>query len=347
MHLDSDESQELINRFLDTWPIERINKMSLQEYVTVGDPDTYTQWLDTKTNDLGSIRGFPSIKFGIYERKNKDKEHVRIRRGDKYSWEPKFGDTEDEAFIKIRGLIVSVAKAAMSGKFNLIDSIDLHSWVKWKIAYLYSNGRIIPIFEFDVLYKIAADYKVVLKRDKLSIVQELMIRNKPSGEDIFSYAYRLWIKYSGKNQDKRKGKKRRRKGVTDLSPAKPQKRKYKFPNVIAKQIHKLLQTALRDQLRKKFPDANIIFEKNYIDLMVELDDRILLYEVKSMAYAEDCIVAGIGQLLNYTYQNNFHGKNVELFIVGQYKPNPDELPLIKFIKKQIALPFEYINVELP
>ena len=61
-------SREILNEFLESWNIDTIKSLTLEQYVSVGDKDTFCQWLETKTRALGSIKGINSSKFGIYKR---------------------------------------------------------------------------------------------------------------------------------------------------------------------------------------------------------------------------------------------------------------------------------------
>ena len=87
----ADEDQVLsefrvtLDELLHRWPLADIKEMMLQEYVGIGNPDTFCQWIETKTKWLGSIRGGSSVKFGIYERSDPKKKPKVYRNDDKYS----------------------------------------------------------------------------------------------------------------------------------------------------------------------------------------------------------------------------------------------------------------------
>lgn len=68
MENNTELSREILNEFLERWDIKTIQSMKLEQYVSVGDKDTFCQWLETKTRALGSIKGINSSKFGIYKR---------------------------------------------------------------------------------------------------------------------------------------------------------------------------------------------------------------------------------------------------------------------------------------
>lgn len=63
--------KEHFDEFLDRWTIDNVQKLNLKEYVGLGNKDSFCQWVETKTRMLGSKKGMTSIKFGIYEQKDK------------------------------------------------------------------------------------------------------------------------------------------------------------------------------------------------------------------------------------------------------------------------------------
>ncbi|EHZ6901799.1 AAA family ATPase [Vibrio cholerae] len=153
----ADSLQALWDEFLATWPLDRIETMTLPEYVSTQDKTTFTYWLETRTQPLANIKGSPSPKFGIYKRNSDPKDRSGMIHGDEYSWWEKFGTTEQEAFEKIRNEIIKVIKAARDGDVKSIDKVELAPIYKWKIAFMYQDQNapcIINIFAKDKLVEL-------------------------------------------------------------------------------------------------------------------------------------------------------------------------------------------------
>ncbi|WP_318489460.1 AAA family ATPase [Photobacterium leiognathi] len=131
--------QQLWNDFLRRWPRESLNQLTLEEYVSVNDQDTFTYWLETKTRELGSIQGNTSAKFGIYKRNGEGKEQNGIGHGDIYTWRTRYGNNESEVFDYVKKVLIQISKAAYNGNLAEIDSIDFAPLIKWKVAFLYQN----------------------------------------------------------------------------------------------------------------------------------------------------------------------------------------------------------------
>lgn len=139
---------EILNTFLLKWPIEKLQEMTLQEYSNLNKSDSFCYWLEAETTELGSIWGGSAFKFGIYEKNNKESVFNSLGRSsdDDYAWMKKYGETRDSAFQKVKALILEVANNGKNLNISAIDSIDLGDAVKWKIAYLYSDNKILNIF---------------------------------------------------------------------------------------------------------------------------------------------------------------------------------------------------------
>jgi 5-methylcytosine-specific restriction enzyme B len=152
MEKDWRKAQELWDAFLREWPLERLRRMTLQEYSQAGQSHTFTAWIESRLDQLGSIWGGSSFKFGIYSRK--DKSDKPSGGGDSYTrdygWYTKYGSTPEEAFAKVKSLVVKVAEAAARGNYAAIDEIDLGEAYKWKIAFHYQdreNPGVISVYK--------------------------------------------------------------------------------------------------------------------------------------------------------------------------------------------------------
>lgn len=175
------ELDEIRNEFLNRWPLVAIKKMTLPEYVGVRNKDTFCQWVETKTAAFGNIKGGTSIKFGIYERLDPNKKPKVYRNDDKYSWWPKYGNDRNTAFKKIKNAVIETIELSGKGEFHLIDDILLMDLFKWKIAFLYSNYGLIPIYKREWLFKIARHLGLRTTRNtKVSEIQSIMMSNMPA-----------------------------------------------------------------------------------------------------------------------------------------------------------------------
>ena len=188
--------------FQRQWTLDRVRKMSLEEYSKEGSKDTFTYWIEHRLDTLGRIRGGSSFKFGIYHRK--DKKEQQDTKGkiytDDYAWTEKLGNTKEKAFEKVKQILIKIIEASQNNQLEIIENInELGHVFKWKIAFHYQNIsdiRIVCIFKRETLREIAKKelgnanlktyeiYKELLKDKKYNLEEMCMEKSIP-----------LWKKY--------------------------------------------------------------------------------------------------------------------------------------------------------
>jgi 5-methylcytosine-specific restriction protein B len=147
-----EQREALWDEFLQRWPLEQLAAMTLETYNQAGADDSFCRWLEKHTESLGSIWGGSSLKFGIYSRANSKKDPSSqngVTSNERYAWYTRYGQSEEEAFTRVRGLIVSAALSAREGRLDDIEAIDLWPIVKRKIAFLYQDRQqptVLPIY---------------------------------------------------------------------------------------------------------------------------------------------------------------------------------------------------------
>lgn len=349
--MTTNELKELLDSFLDRWTLDNINKLTLEEYVGIKNKDTFCQWVETKTRMLGSIKGLTSIKFGIYERYEPSKKPKNYKNDERYSWLHCYGDNRKIAFENTKQDIINVIKLSELGKFDEIDNIQLPDLFKWKVAFLYSNERLIPVYKRDVLFRIANHFGLeTTSHTKISEIQNLMMLNKPANLNVYQFMWQLFEQF-GKKEDKEEitvTKKQRnikntRKGTIQKN-TNPQIRTI-TRSFVVEQKHNKIQEALKELLIKQYGIENVILEENFVDIKLIQPSYISFYEVKSASYASECIKEALGQILLYSLIDNDKRKKKH-FVVGQYPATENDKKYINFIKENLKLEFDYINIEI-
>ena len=192
--MENQELYDLRNEFLRAWPLERVERMAIDEYTNLNKDDSFCYWLEKKTERLGSIWGGSSFKFGIYKRKNTDREFEKNAISDgEYAWLDKYGKERDEAFNNVKNIIIDIITKSQAGDFKAIDSIDFGNATRWKIAYLYSNNHILNVFSKEKLLKIAKRLGIEFDKNiSFYNLQNLVFEKKTAEEDYFTFARRIW-----------------------------------------------------------------------------------------------------------------------------------------------------------
>ena len=196
------ERLKLRDDFQQRWPFQAVENMTLEQYTGVKSKDTFTFWLESKTENLISIWGGSAYKFGIFKRAQNDveKELKSGQTGDaEYGWYEKYGETRNQAFQKIKSLILQIIKYAQNKEFESIDDIDLGNAIKWKIAFLYAPDKTLLHIVSKEAFKYLAQ-KNNIKSKNISQIQKELLKNKPNYMDFYEYSSLLWNQYAKENK---------------------------------------------------------------------------------------------------------------------------------------------------
>jgi hypothetical protein len=204
----NEKLHKLKQEFLDYWPLEKLQNMTLEEYTDTNRENSFCYWLEHVTRDLGSIVGGSSYKFGIYKRNSQGevKEESNRATDGEYAWFKKYGeDSKEQAFETVKSLIVKIAEAAQNNNLDAIDPIDLGNAYKWKIAFLYGDYNCVNMFKLDALRVIASNLAIDYNnKTPISYFQQTILKLKPVEEDYFTYCHALWQEYQERLIDVKK-----------------------------------------------------------------------------------------------------------------------------------------------
>ncbi len=181
------ELDKLYEEFNQRFPIEKLESISLEQYTNL-DGDYFCTWVERKTQKLGSIQGATSFKFGIYKYKKVPKDRSGRMYDGEYAWLSKFGEKRDEVYLTVREELVQVARAARNGDFEIVDKSKLSPMFKWKVAFLYSEKKLIPIYDKDMLVYIASQKGMSdAKSAEVSQIQKYLLNVPGRNPDLWEY----------------------------------------------------------------------------------------------------------------------------------------------------------------
>lgn len=195
------ERYELWDEFLSVWPASRLATMSLDEYSQAGSKDSFTYWIESRLDELGSIWGGSSFKFGVFSRRDtEDKQSdAKLSYSDTHGWYSSLGHTAQEAFEKVRGFVVQVADWAAKGDLDAIESFEhLGEAFKWKIAFHYQNRNkplIVCVFKPAML----AAFTGGVASQGMATLQKNALAMLPADMDILKFSQQVWEQWSQKN----------------------------------------------------------------------------------------------------------------------------------------------------
>lgn len=202
MKHSNEEYRNLIKEFKERWDLNRIKQMKLDEYSDIKNEETFCYWVERKTEVLGSIRGTPADKFGIFKRglKSQNPNERNHYFDEEHIWRKSLGHKKKyEAFEEVKKRILKVIEHSINSDFENIENINLHNFFKWKIAYLFSNEKLFPGFEKEFLKFVLKELKYK-STEKLKIyeMQSMIMKKKPNNNTIYEFSHDLWDKFNKK-----------------------------------------------------------------------------------------------------------------------------------------------------
>lgn len=184
------EKRQLHQEFLKVFPIDSLEDITLEQYTDLKKENSFCYWLEAKTSALGSIWGGSSYKFGIYQYNKQPNTHdSRINSDDKYAWYSKYNkNTAQEAFSVVKKTIMRIANFAQESNWENIDKIaELGHAYKWKIAFMYSNEQLIPIYKKEMLETLAMHLGMDNPAAKSYPSLQTFLMEKKGDKDIYDY----------------------------------------------------------------------------------------------------------------------------------------------------------------
>lgn len=198
---DFQKQYALWDEFLSVWPASRLATMTLDEYTQAGSKDSFTYWIESRLDELGSIWGGSSFKFGVFSRKDTEdkKSDAKLSYSDTHGWYSSLGATAEEAFDKVRGHIQQLAALAANGDLDGIEAFEhLGEATKWKIAFHYQNRQapvIVDIFKRAPLAVFAGG----TASQSMASLQQVALAKRPEGLGILEFGRQVWEAWSRKN----------------------------------------------------------------------------------------------------------------------------------------------------
>ena len=202
MELNPNNFDNILSNFLSSWTLERVMNMTEQEFADLGNHDSFCYWLEYGSKNLGAIGGIPLHKFEFWKPKDKkDFTDTRFISDGLFVWNRKKGNTRQEAFAEVKRLIFEIISHARKQNWEAIDRIPFHAIGKWKIAFLYSNKKILPIYSRRALLPITKGLgKEFAKSTPVSELQKFILTFKNNAENIEDFAHRIYSQFAEKKK---------------------------------------------------------------------------------------------------------------------------------------------------
>lgn len=197
---DLPKKYALWDEFLSAWPASRLATMTLDEYSLAGSKESFTYWIESRLDELGSIWGGSSFKFGVFSRKDSENKNsdAKLSYSETHGWYSSLGTSAEAAFEKVRRFVAQVAGWAATGDLEAIESFEhLGEAFKWKIAFHYQNRQtpvIVAIFKRAPL----AVFVGGTSNQSMATLQKATLVKRPEDLSILEFGNQVWEAWSQK-----------------------------------------------------------------------------------------------------------------------------------------------------
>ena len=200
----------LYKEFNELFPNEKLKDLTLDQYTNdnkgENEGTSFMYWIEFKTVKLGILGPDDAFKYGIYSRRKIPKVDPTGAKvfDDNYAWYSKLGSTPQKAFETVRDAITRIANYAKTLDYYAIEKESgiFTDVVKWKIAYLYSDEKLIPYYSLRRLKVISSNMGMdVNDTTTIADVQKFLVEQR-GDKDIYQYAKELddlWLSFDGKD----------------------------------------------------------------------------------------------------------------------------------------------------
>ena len=197
-----EKEAKLKEKFLQRFPVKSLRTMPIEKYTNLNRNDSFCYWLESETYRLGSIWGGSSLKFGIYQFNELPKENMPANHDEKYCWLSKYDcKTSEKAYEIVRDTIATIAERAAAGDLEGVDKVDFGDVVKWKIACLYSDNKVINLFSKELLQAAAKGFGYDGNLDSRPEMNKFITAHYDSSrESFYDFYMRVGIHYFGKSE---------------------------------------------------------------------------------------------------------------------------------------------------
>lgn len=142
-----DIAAQVRGEFLQDFPVNRLGRIKLDDYVIGHQSPTFCAHVEAKTRTWANVQGATSYKFGVYYGRTKsDPEKI-------YRFTRKFGETAEEAFGNVKAALLDLIRLGEAPvlDFVKIDANPLSQMFKAKILSLYFPNRFLNVCSADDL----------------------------------------------------------------------------------------------------------------------------------------------------------------------------------------------------
>lgn len=151
LSVDPLEGRQQWNQFLARWPLEKLRELTLEQYYSSKESDSFYSWLRDRTTGLGDFKeGILSAGVRLRGANSNGVPGSGMQADDQYLWYSILGNSAQEAFEHLKSELLTAVKAVQQGDLSLMAGLqNAPGALVWKVAFLYqdqANPLVLPFY---------------------------------------------------------------------------------------------------------------------------------------------------------------------------------------------------------
>jgi Domain of unknown function (DUF3883) len=195
--------------FLRAFPVGRLQRLTLDDYVIGKGTPTFCAYVEAKTKPWANILGATAIKFGVYFGKTKSDATMRYRFLTRFK-------TKEDAFTTVKTNLLELIETGRSQRFPDVDDNPLSQMFKAKILSLYFPDKYLNVCSKDHIEALASEFDIsdnafVSEQQHLLLEAKLHngITRDWSNPKFMTFLYNTYIRSPGDRMHLKKFRKRK------------------------------------------------------------------------------------------------------------------------------------------
>lgn len=141
LSVDPLEGRQQWDEFLARWPLERLRELTLEQYYSPKEGDSFYSWLRDRTTGLGDFKeGILSAGVRLRGANSNGVPGSGMQTDGHYLWYSILGNSAQEAFEQLKTELLTAVEAVQQGDLSRMAGLKkAPGALVWKVAFLYQD----------------------------------------------------------------------------------------------------------------------------------------------------------------------------------------------------------------
>lgn len=191
LSIDPLDGRKQWDLFLARWPLEKLRELTLEQYYSSKEGDSFYSWLRDRTSGLGDFKeGILSAGVRLRGPNSNGVPGSGMQTDGQYLWYSMLGNSAQEAFKQLKAELLTAVDAVQKGDLNLMSALkNAPGALVWKVAFLYQEQAYPLVLPFYTTRRLKWVAGVEASGSRRALQQHLM--GQRNAQDLLEFAAEL------------------------------------------------------------------------------------------------------------------------------------------------------------